>query len=288
MNNTAVKANPKARRKGRVSTVVIIVVLSIVAVMQIFPFYLQIVTSLQSLDFLPEPGKIYLYPNGFNIANYLEAIKRVQLLQGTLNSIIVATGFTVLSAMIALVVGYVLGKKQFFGKKIVYIAMLLTMVAPGELMMVTNYKLVSDLGWTNSYAGLILPGIVNIVGIFLVMSFMNTIPNAVLESADLHGAGELTKLFKIVLPMTMPVLSTYFILTFVAQWNDYLWPMVVTSDSDLFTIQLKLKEFNPYYGGHADEILKCAATIFTIVPVLVVYCLCQKQFVSGISISGIK
>ena len=154
--------------------------------------------------------------------------------------------------------------------------------------MVTNYKLVSDLGWTNSFAGLILPGIVNITGIFLVMSFMNTIPNAVLESADIDGANEFQKLFKIVLPMTLPILATYFILTFVGQWNDYLWPMVVTNDSNLFTIQLKLKEFNPYYGGFADEVLKNAASIFTLVPVIVVYLTCQKQFVSGLSISGMK
>ena len=117
---------------------------------------------------------------------------------------------------------------------------------------------------------------------------MNTIPNAVLESADIDGASELTKLVQIIFPMTLPVLATYFIMTFVAQWNDYLWPMVVTSDSDLYTIQLKLKEFNPYYGGFADEVLKNAASIFTLVPVLVVYLTCQKQFVSGLSISGMK
>ena len=249
-----------ARKKGNAATVVIIVFLSIVAAMQIFPFYLQIVTSLQPMDMVPEVGKSYLWADGFHIENYIEAIERVGLLQGLLNSVIVAGGFTLLSAVVILLVGYVLGKK----------------------------KLVSDLGWTNTFAGLILPGIVNITGIFLVMSFMNTIPNAVLESADIDGANELQKLFKIVLPMTLPILATYFILTFVGQWNDYLWPMVVTSDSDLFTIQLKLKEFNPYYGGFADEVLKNAASIFTLVPVIAVYLTCQKQFVSGLSISGMK
>ena len=117
---------------------------------------------------------------------------------------------------------------------------------------------------------------------------MNTIPNAVLESADIDGAGELRKLFKIVLPMALPVLSTYFILTFVAQWNDYLWPLIITNDSDLFTIQLKLKEFNPYYGGYADEILKAAAMILTLLPVIIIYVCCQKKLVSGLTISGMK
>lgn len=262
--------------------------LGIVALMQIFPFFLQIVTSLQPLDFVPEPGKIYLAADGFHIENYVEAIERVELLQGLGNSLIVSLGYTLLSAVVILIVGYVLGKKQFHGKKIVRFCMLLTMVVPGELLMVTNYNLVSEFGWTNTYAGLILPGIVNITGIFLVMSFMNTIPNAVLESADIDGAGELRKLFRIVLPMALPVLATYFILTFVAQWNDYLWPMVITNDADLFTIQLKLKEFNPYYEGYADEILKAAAMIFTIIPVVIVYACCQKQFVSGLSITGMK
>ena len=88
--------------------------------------------------------------------------------------------------------------------------------------------------------------------------------------------------------MALPVISSYCILTFVAQWNDYLWPMIVVNNSDLYTIQLKLKEFNPYYGGYSDEILKSAATIFTIVPVVIVYLIFQKKFVSGLSITGMK
>lgn len=279
----------KRKKGGNLSTVVIIVFLSIVALMQMFPFFLQFVSSVQHMDFLPEAGKIYLWPeDGFHLENYLEAIERVGLLDGVVNSVIVATGFSLLSAVVILLVGYVMGKKQFHGKKLIHFAMLLTMVVPGELLMITNYKLVSDLGWTNSYAGMVLPGIVNITGIFLVVSFMNTVPDAVLESAEIDGANEAVKLFRIVLPLVMPVLATYFILTFVGQWNDYLWPMVVVQDSDLFTIQLKLKEFDTFYGSYSDEILRNAAAIFTIVPVLVVYLTCQKQFVSGISVTGMK
>ncbi len=277
------------QKAGTGANIVIVLFLSVIALMQIFPFYLQMVSSVQHMDFLPEAGKIYLWPEeGFHLENYLEAIERVGLLQGVVNSVIVATSFSLLSAVVILLVGYVMGKKEFRGKKLIHFAMLLTMVVPGELLMITNYKLVSDLGWTNSYAGMVLPGIVNITGIFLVVSFMNTIPNAVLESADMDGANEFVKLFRIVLPLVMPVLATYFILTFVGQWNDYLWPMVVVQDSDLFTIQLKLKEFDTFYGSYSDDILRNAATIFTIVPVLAVYLTCQKQFVSGISVTGMK
>ncbi len=282
------KKQAKQKRVAVAVTVAVIVLLSAVAFLQIFPFWLQFVTSLQPLDFVPQDGKIYWAPVSFNFGNYLEAIEHVDLLRGALNSLIVSVGYTLLSSLVILVVGYVLGKKTFSGKKIVKLCLLITMMAPGELMMVTNYKLVSELGLTNTYAGLILPGIVNVTGIFLVMSFMNGIPDAMLESAEIDGAGEIRKLFKIVLPMCLPVLATYFILTFVAQWNDYLWPMVITSDPDLFTIQLKLTEFSEYYGGFADTVLRAAALIITLVPIIIVYLCCQKQFVEGLSVTGMK
>ncbi len=282
------KKQAKQKRVAVAVTVAVIVLLSAVAFLQIFPFWLQFATSLQPLDFVPQDGKIYWAPVSFNFGNYLEAIEHVDLLRGALNSLIVSVGYTLLSSLVILVVGYVLGKKTFSGKKIVKLCLLITMMAPGELMMVTNYKLVSELGLTNTYAGLILPGIVNVTGIFLVMSFMNGIPDAMLESAEIDGAGEIRKLFKIVLPMCLPVLATYFILTFVAQWNDYLWPMVITSDPDLFTIQLKLTEFSEYYGGFADTVLRAAALIITLVPIIIVYLCCQKQFVEGLSVTGMK
>ena len=282
------KKQAKQKRVAVAVTVAVIVLLSAVAFLQIFPFWLQFATSLQPLDFVPQDGKIYWAPVSFNFGNYLEAIEHVDLLRGALNSLIVSVGYTLLSSLVILVVGYVLGKKTFSGKKIVKLCLLITMMAPGELMMVTNYKLVSELGLTNTYAGLILPGIVNVTGIFLVMSFMNGIPDAMLESAEIDGAGEIRKLFKIVLPMCLPVLATYFILTFVAQWNDYLWPMVITSDPDLFTIQLKLTEFSEYYGGSADTVLRAAALIITLVPIIIVYLCCQKQFVEGLSVTGMK
>jgi multiple sugar transport system permease protein len=285
MDNGILNKNRSFKQRHKIVSAII---LSLLALLQLFPFWIQIVSSLQPLDFLPESGKIYLLPSAFSIGNYREAIVRVELVRGVVNSLVAATGYTLLSGVMILIVGYVVGKKRFKGRGVVKFMLLLTMMVPGEILMVTNYLLVSDLNWTNSFAGLILPGIVNVTGIYLVMSFMNTIPDSVLEAAYIDGAGELTKIFRIVLPLAMPVLSTYAILTFIAQWNDYLWPMIVTGDSRMFTVQLKLKEFNPYYGGFADEYLKSAAYTLSILPVLIVYIFCQKQLIGGMSISGLK
>ena len=268
--------------------IAIVAVLVFFALCQIFPFYLQVIRAFQPKDLIPVDGKIYLLPITWNIANFAEAFRRVELLQGVINSLIVGLGFTLLSSAVILITGYTLGKKKFRGKRVIIFCMLMTMAVPGEMLLVTNYLLISQLNWTNSFAGLILPGIVNIMGTFLVMSFMNTIPDATLESADLDGAREIRKIFAIILPLCMPVIATYCIITFVAKWNDYLWPMIIVNDRSMFTVQLKLMEFNPFYMGFADEVLKSGAHILSLIPVIALYILCQKRFVGGISVSGLK
>ena len=277
----------REKRTGIIVTTIIIIFLSILSLAQIFPFYLQIVTSLQPTDFTPIDGKIYLWPVKICFENYKTAFIEGDLLVGLKNTLIVALGFIFLSGLIILIVGYVLAKKEFRGKKIISFILVLTMMVPGEMLMVTNFQLVSKLNWTSSYASLILPGIVNVTGIFLVKSFMDNVPNSVLEAAKLDGANELTIILKFVLPMVLPVMATYFILTFVAQWNDYLWPMLVTGDDALFTIQLKLMYFQSN-GGFEETVLRSAALITTLVPVVIVYCCCQKQFVGGLNFSGVK
>lgn len=272
--------------KGFVN-VLIIILLSILALAQVFPFYLQIVTSLQPTEgFTPIDGKIYLWPEKFCFENYIDAIVEGELLEGLKNTLIVSTSFVILSVIVIVLVGYVISKKKFFGRKLISFLLLLTMMVPGELLMVTNYQLVSTLGWTSTFQGLILPGIVNVSGIFLIRAFMNSIPDACIESAKIDGANEIQILSLVVFPMCLPVVATYSVLTFVAQWNEYLWPMLITGDPSLYTIQLKLYNFPDY--GFEGTVLRSASLILTLLPVVIMYCFCQKQFVSGLNFSGVK
>lgn len=270
--------------------VLIVLVLAAFAFLQVFPFYLEFVQSVQPIEgFTPIDGKVYFWPVSWNWANYGTAIQEGDLLAGLRNTLIVSSSFTLISAVIILVVGYVLSKKKFKGRNIVTIALLITMMVPGQMLMITNYQLVSALNWTSTFAALILPGIVNVSGIFLVKAFMDSVPNEVLEAARVDGAGEVRTLFQIVLPMCLPVLATYCIMTFIAEWNDYLWPMLVTGNEALYTIQLKLVFFGEGGGGGWREVfLRSAALISTLLPVIVVYALCQKKLIGGLNISGIK
>lgn len=263
-------------------------ILLLFAFLQTFPFYLKFVDSLHDINFIPEYNTLYLWPKILSLDNYGLAIERGGLLTGLINSLIHTVGFTALSLIVCLVVGYVLAKKQFRGKKIVTLFLLSTMMVPGEINMIPNFLLVQNLGWTDTPLALILPGMVNIFGIFLIRQYMNTIPDAVLESAEMDGASELRKIFTIVLPMSKPIIITYIILTFTATWNDYLWPLITIKNPDFFTLQLKMYQFYPQFGGAADGFVRSAGMILITIPIIIVYIIFQKHFIQNSNTSGMK
>lgn len=263
-------------------------ILTVFSIIQIFPFYLKVVMSFQSKDFLPIHGKLYLWPENFTFDNYLVAWKTAELGRGYLNSLIYVSIFTFASAIIAVLVGYVLAKKKFRGRKFVFLMLLSTMMVPGEILLIPNFLLLRDLGLLNSLAGLIIPGVVNIFGIFLAKQFISTIPDSILESAHLDGASELTIIRKIIFPLSGPVISTYVIITFTGMWNEYIWPKIILSKSSVYPVQMSLLTFETQFASAYDGILKSAGMIITMLPVIVVFMIFQKKFVEGISLTGVK
>ena len=276
------------KHKINITSVFAVIILSVFSFVQIFPFYLSLVSSLEPLSFVPKYGKIYLWPEAFTFKNYYDAFIMAELGEGLINTLIAASMYTLLSLIIALIVGYVLGKKEFKGKKLVILCLLGTMIIPGEILMVPNYFIVIKLGWLNKLCALFLPGIVNIFGIFLIRQYMNTIPNELLEAAEIDGCNEIRKLYHIILPSSLPVVGTYSILTFTAIWNDYLWPQIVLRTTDKFTIQLKLMVFSPTFADSRDQILRSAGLMAVLLPVIIVYIFFQRYFIESVSTSGIK
>lgn len=281
-----------ARKRKKLSLLAInlvtVAILVLFSFAQVFPFYLQLVYSLQPFSFIARPGVIELWPQSFNVSNYAEAFRLADFANGFKNTLITAVGFTGLSLCVVLIMGYVLGKKDFYGKQAVFMMLIATMMVPGEILMVPNYILMIKFRMLDSLSALILPGIVNIFGIFLIRQFMNTIPDSVLEAAEIDGAGELRRIFSVVLPLSMPIVATYCILTFTATWNDYLWPMIVLRSSEHFTLQLKLKVFSPMFGTSRDQILMAAGLMLALIPVIAMYLAFQKNFIEGTSFSGLK
>ena len=289
--NTSSKNRKSASIKKRegVFQITCIVVLSIIAFCQIFPFYLKLVDSLHSSDFIPDSDKLYLWPEKATIENYLTALQVSGFWEALGNTAFHSVMFTAISLCIAIVVGYTLAKMEFKGKKFVSAILLATMMVPGEVLMIPNYILVMNMGLNYSIWGLILPGIVNIFGVFLIKQYMSNIPQSILESADLDGCNEFHKMFHIVVPMSKPILVTYVILTFVSTWNEYLWPMVMqASGSTVETLQLIMYKFYPSLGNYADGFVRSAGMILITIPIIVVYIIFQKYFLEQNNLSGMK
>ena len=278
-----------ARRKEKTFQIICIVVLSLIAFCQIFPFYLKLVDSLHSPELIPDSEKLYLLPEGATIENYLTALQVSGFWEALGNTAFHSVMFTAISLCIAIVVGYVLAKMEFKGKKFVSAILLSTMMVPGEVLMIPNYILVMNMGLNYSIWGLILPGIVNIFGVFLIKQYMSNIPQSILESAELDGCNEFHKMFHIVVPMSKPILVTYVILTFVSTWNEYLWPMVMqASGSTVETLQLIMYKFYPGLGNYADGFVRSAGMILITIPIIIVYIIFQKYFLEQNNLSGMK
>ena len=285
----AKKQHGSARAKEGIFQIICVVILSLVALCQIFPFYLKLVDSLHSPDLIPDSDKMYLWPENGTIQNYLTALEVSGFWEALGNTAFHSVMFTAISLCIAIIVGYVLAKMEFKGKKFVSAILLATMMVPGEVLMIPNYILVMNMGLNYSIWGLILPGIVNIFGVFLIRQYMANIPQSILESADLDGCNEFQKMFHIVVPMSKPILVTYVILTFVSTWNEYLWPMVMqASGSTVETLQLIMYKFYPSLGNYADGFVRSAGMILITIPIIIVYIIFQKYFLEQNNLSGMK
>ena len=288
MSNTVKKRDANILR--RLFTVLTFAVLIFFALGQTFPFYLELVRSVQPKNYIPKFGSFELWPTGFNFGNYVTAVREADMARGFLNTFIVAGSYVILSAANCLVAGYVLGKKNFRGKNVVFFGLLATMMVPGEVLLAPNYWLMLQFRFEDKLIALILPGMINALGIFLVRQYMVTIPDSIIESVKIDGAKQFTIIRKIILPLALPILGTYCIITFISLWNDYLWPMIIIKTPSRYTLQLKLMEFVPSSFGSPEfnKTLRSAGLMVTLVPVLILYAVFQKQFVQGISISGMK
>lgn len=284
------QARSKGSARATAVRVAIYVFLGLVCVAQILPFYLKLVSSFHPTSFIPRYDRIYLLPQGFSLNNYIEAWRRANLLRGLMNSLIHSVGLVVLTLIIAFVFGYVLGKIKFRGNRVVFILILSTLMVPGEVLMIPNFLLVQRLGWYDTLAAIILPGLVNAFGIFLFRNFMNTIPDSVLESAELDGAGEIVKIFRIVMPMSVPVIITFIILTFTATWNEYVWPMTVLQNPINHTLQLRMYKFYPQFSAnpYADGYIQSAGVILISIPIIALFLTNQRYFLQSVNVSGIK
>jgi multiple sugar transport system permease protein len=203
-----------------------------------------------------------------------------------LNSIFAALVSVAMTVVIASLAGFSLAKYRYFGRNVAFVAILSTMMLPVQVILVPLYLVVRDLGWLDSYQGLILPQAVNAFSIFLMRQNMKGIPDDYIDAARIDGASEIAILLRIMLPMSHASLSAVVIFSFLASWDSYVWPLVVVTKDSLRTLPLGLSQFFGEYSSQYNQAL--AAAVVMMLPVLLVFILLQRQFVEGLTRSGLK
>ncbi|MEZ0448493.1 carbohydrate ABC transporter permease [Cellulomonas sp. ICMP 17802] len=198
--------------------------------------------------------------------------------------VVVAIGFVGLLLMA--MAGYAFAKFQFRGRGLLFALVLSTMMIPIQVTMIPTYLVLARIGLTNTLVGIALPTLVSAFSIFLFRQFMSTIPDEVLEAARIDGAGEVRIFLSLVLPMSGPILAVQTVLTFIAGWNSFLWPLVIAGDQSRYTLSVGLALLNQQVATNPS--LQMAGAAVMVVPILVVFVIFQRYIVQGFTLSGLK
>jgi multiple sugar transport system permease protein len=218
--------------------------------------------------------------------NYVDAWNSAPFGIYFMNSVLVASASTIVEVIFAILAAFAFAKLEFAGKEILFALLLMTMMIPGEVLLVPNYISLTKLGWMDTYYALITPWLVSVFTIFLMRQFFMSIPQELFEAAKIDGCTPTRFLWQILVPLSKPVIVTAALLKFVGSWNSFLWVLIVTKSPNMRTLPVGLQNFQSEAG--TDYNLLMAASAISIIPVLIMFFFAQKQFIRGIAKTGIK
>ncbi|PZF79610.1 carbohydrate ABC transporter permease [Jiangella anatolica] len=262
------------------------VVLTVGLLAMALPFVWMVVSSVKPEAEVRSIPPTWL-PETFTLENYRELFDRLRFPTYFMNSAVVAVVVTAGNLVFGSMLGYALAKLDFRGKRVVFALVLGTLMVPGMVTFVPLFVLVSNMGLTNTFPGLILPYLVGPLGVFLMRQYFLGLPDELIHAARVDGAGELRIFWSVMLPLTGPALATLGILTFLSSWNNFLWPLVVAQTEDMYTLPVALALYS--VGQNATQYgLLLAGAVVVVVPVIVLFLAVQRYFVQGIAMTGIK
>jgi multiple sugar transport system permease protein len=225
-------------------------------------------------------------PSRFTLEQYRALFTRMNVGRHAASSALVATATTLISLALNSMAGYAFAKLRFAGRERIFAALLGALVIPSQVAMLPLFLLLKELGLVNTYLGVIIPGMASVFGIFLVRQYALSIPDSLLDAARIDGAGELRIYWSLVLPFCRPVLVTLAVFTFLGTWNDFLWPLIVLADDDLYTLPVALANL---LGEHVqDTELMMAGSVLTVLPVLGLFVALQRYYIAGIMSGALK
>ncbi|OCW57054.1 carbohydrate ABC transporter permease [Hoeflea olei] len=259
-------------------------VIAIALVLTFYPVAWMLSASLK------ESGEIFTTPvfssGSAGLGNYVSAFAEYPFFLYLLNSVFASLVSVLVTVLLGALAGYSFAKFRYGLSTVFWIVVLVSLMIPLEAVVIPLFLEVHSFGWTNTYAGLVLPTAFNVVGIFIFRQAFVALPDDYIDAARVDGAGELRILFSVILPMVLPTVVVVSVLTFNLNWNSYLWPLVVTSDDGLRTLPLGMAAFQAGYNTQYGEVM--AVSVFGTLPTAVFFLALQRYFVEGTISTGVK
>ncbi|EQA7619933.1 carbohydrate ABC transporter permease [Listeria monocytogenes] len=272
------------RQKSRGAQIAVITILTVGGFFMILPFIWMVLSSLKTdAEILKIPPTIW--PETFTLDNFTKLFTEMDFAIYLKNTLIIVF-FSFFGLFLNAMAGYGFAKFKFKGKNKLFYLVLATMMIPGQVTMIPVYLLLNAAGLRNTMTGIVLPGLVGAFGIFLFRQFMSTISDDLLEAARLDGASEFYIFWRIVIPISRPVLAVQGILTFIAGWNSFLWPLIIANDEKFYTLSVGLQLLKGQYGS--NYALQMAGATFMVIPIILIFMTFQKYILKGFNVSGMK
>ncbi|NKN07673.1 carbohydrate ABC transporter permease [Rhizobium laguerreae] len=274
-----------ANQRPIAASLITYLVLAFFVILALFPFFYMVSLSLQS-DADLFSGVPVIIPSELQFSNYITIWDKAPFARFIVNSFVIAGGITILHLLFDPLIGYVFAKLEFPGRRFMFVALLSTLMLPFFIRMIPLYILTAELGWLNTYQGLIMPFAMSAYGIFMMRQFIRPVPSELLDAARVDGASEWRIYRAIVLPQLGPPMATLGLLTFVFQFNEFLWPLVVVSSVEMRPITTGLTLFNSEFFTQWN--LTATGGVILFVPSLLLFVFMQRYFVQSVMMSGMK
>lgn len=272
----------KTARSERILTYTL---LTLGALVMGLPFYYMVVTSLKPMTEITQPA-VSLIVRQPTLQPYQELMEGGFVLRAAGNSLITSVLLTGGSMFFCTLAGFAFAKHRFPGKDLIFLILLATMMIPGTVLLVPSFLLFRDFGWLDTWLPLIVPGLAGAFGVFLARQFIEKIPESLLECARMEGFNEWRIFLSIILPLSKPLLATLGILTFLGSWNSFVGPLIILLDENKFTLPLVVAMLQGRFPGKDN--MQMAGAVISILPVLILFFVFQRQIVQSLATSGLK
>ena len=285
MDEKYLKRERQRKLAGRIA---VYAFLTLWALMVLFPFYWMVLTSIKSYSAYNSEYVPKFIAEAPTLQNYFDAFTAVPLARYFLNTLVFTVGTTALMLAVTVLAAFAFARLDFKGKNLVFTLFLALMMIPSELVIITNFQTVTNLGMRNTYQGLILPSVTSVFYIYLLKENFEQIPDELYKAAKVDGTSDFKYLTKVMIPICRPTIITVVILKVIECWNSYVWPRLITDDKAYFLVSNGIQEIRENGFGRENIPAMMAAVVVISVPLIVLFLIFRKKIMAGVSRGGTK